>query len=72
MNKSEESSMSKLNDMKRRHNSIHEDGCEHYKKMMSIYKEMQDLHEQIKEMEGADYDPIPLIFRRSHTDRSRR
>ena len=54
--------MSKLNDMKRRHNAIHEEGCEHYKAMMSIYKEMQELHAQIKEIEGADYDPIPLIF----------
>ena len=39
--------MSRLNDMKRRHNAIHEEGCEHYKKMMSIYEEMQELHEQI-------------------------
>ena len=54
--------MSRLNDLKRRHNSIHEEGCEHYKKMMSIYEEMQELHEQIKEIEGPDYDPIPLIF----------
>ena len=54
--------MSRLNDMKRRHNAIHEEGCEHYNKMMDIYKEMQELREQIKEIEGDDYDPIPLIF----------
>lgn len=54
--------MGRLNDMKRRHNAIHKEGCEHYKKMMSIYEEMQELRAQINKIEGEDYDLISLIF----------
>ena len=54
--------MSRLNDMKRRHNAIHEIGADHYAKMMKIYDEMMELQRRIKEIEGDEYDPIPLIF----------
>lgn len=54
--------MSRLNDLKRRHNAIHERGCELYAESMKIYHEMMELRKEIEEIEGDEYDEIPLIF----------
>ena len=51
-----------LNDLKRRHNEIFYEG----QNLMARIEELKDvmlaLRKQIKDVEGEDYDPIPLIF----------
>lgn len=54
--------MSKLNDMKRRHNELMEKGHELYAEMSKICDEVRTLRIEIEEIEGEDFDPIPLIF----------
>ena len=52
----------KLNDLKRKHNALLIEGQEAYAKVTAMYAEVMSLQEQIKEIEGPDYDPIPVIF----------
>ena len=52
----------KLNDLKRKHNALLIEGQEAYAKVTAMYDELMSLQEQIKEIEGPDYDPIPVIF----------
>ena len=51
-----------LNDMKRLHNKIMEEGQAAYKKVMECYEKMMPLRKQIEAIEGEDYDGLPLIF----------
>ena len=52
----------KLNDLKRKHNALLIEGQEAYAKVTAMYDELMSLQEQIKDIEGPDYDPIPVIF----------
>ena len=52
----------KLNDLKRKHNALLIEGQETYAKVTAMYDELMSLQEQIKDIEGPDYDPIPVIF----------
>jgi len=51
-----------INELKKRHNKIMEQGQELYAKVMELYEQVNELQRQIKAAEGPDYDPIPLIF----------
>lgn len=51
-----------INDLKKEHNRLQEAGRETYLRMLHLYEQCTDLQQQIKEAEGPDYDPIPLIF----------
>ena len=52
----------KLNDLKRKHNSLLKKGQDLYQQMMSIYEIMVELQECIKKTEGDSYDPRLLFF----------
>jgi hypothetical protein len=52
----------KLNDLKRLHNALLTEGQQKYEEVSAIYKRLIDLQKQIEEIEGENYDPIPLIF----------
>lgn len=51
-----------INDLKKEHNRLLEEGQEVYARVMELHKQCLDLQKQISEAEGPDYDPIPLIF----------
>ncbi|MEY4719609.1 MAG: hypothetical protein RL563_2227 [Pseudomonadota bacterium] len=52
----------KLNDLKRLHNALLTEGQQKYEEVSALYKRLIDLQKQIEEIEGENYDPIPLIF----------
>ena len=52
----------KLNDLKRLHNALLTEGQQKYEEVSAIYKRLIDLQKQIEEIEGENYDPIPLLF----------
>ena len=51
-----------LADLKRRHNSLLSNGQRLYADLELMYREIIRLQTQIEHIEGADYDPVPLIF----------
>lgn len=51
-----------LADLKRRHNSLLTEGQELYARLELMYREILRLQARIEQIEGHDYDPIPLIF----------
>ena len=51
-----------LNALKREHNQLLELGQQKYQELTALYKRLIDLQKQIEEIEGENYDPIPLIF----------
>ena len=51
-----------INDLKKIHNQMLEDGQALYAKILILYDQLIDLQKQIENAEGDDYDPIPLIF----------
>lgn len=51
-----------INDLKKEHNRLMEEGQEIYAKVMVLHKQCLDLQQEISDAEGPDYDPIPLIF----------
>jgi chromosome segregation ATPase len=51
-----------INDLKKEHNAIQEQGQDLYAKVMELHDKCLDLQGRIQEAEGPDYDPIPLIF----------
>ena len=51
-----------INDLKKEHNRLLVEGKEAYAKVMDLQEKCISLQRQIKEAEGDDYDPIPLIF----------
>ena len=51
-----------INDLKKEHNKILEEGQAIYPKVMELHEKCLELQEKIREAEGDDYDPIPLIF----------
>lgn len=52
----------KINELKKEHNRLLEEGQEVYAKVMDLHKRCLELQRQIQQVEGPDYDPIPLIF----------
>ena len=52
----------KLNDLKRRHNALLKEGQAAYAQMLETHAEVISLQDRIKEIEGDDYDPIPVLF----------
>jgi len=52
----------KLNDLKRKHNTLLIEGQEAYSKVNALFEEVKALQDRIAKIEGDDYDPIPLIF----------
>jgi hypothetical protein len=52
----------KLNDLKRLHNALLTEGQQKYEEVSALYKRVIDLQKQIEEIEGENYDPIPLLF----------
>lgn len=51
-----------INDLKKKHNAILEEGQKVYEEVMKLHAQCLELQEQISKAEGPDYDPIPLIF----------
>ena len=51
-----------INDLKKEHNALLEQGQEVYAKAMELHTKCLALQKRISEAEGPDYDPIPLIF----------
>jgi hypothetical protein len=51
-----------INDLKKEHNALLKRGQETYTEVMELYEQCLALQEQIKQAEGEEYDPIPLIF----------
>ncbi len=51
-----------INDLKKEHNAMQEQGQDLYAKVMDLHDKCLDLQGRIQEAEGTDYDPIPLIF----------
>jgi hypothetical protein len=52
----------KLNDLKRLHNELLTEGQKKYEEVSALYKRVIDIQKQIEEIEGENYDPVPLIF----------
>jgi chromosome segregation ATPase len=51
-----------INDLKKEHNRLMAEGQDAYAKVMDLQEKCTSLQRQIKDAEGDDYDPIPLIF----------
>ena len=51
-----------INDLKRKHNALLSKGQDEYAKMLETYNALMELQKRIAEIEGDEYDPIPLIF----------
>ena len=51
-----------INDLKKEHNTLLERGQELYAEVMNLHKQVLELQDRIKQAEGEEYDPIPLIF----------
>ena len=51
-----------INELKKEHNRLLEEGQEVYAKVMDLHKRCLELQRQIQQVEGPGYDPIPLIF----------
>ena len=51
-----------INDLKKEHNRLMEEGQEVYARVMELHEKCTTLQRQIRDAEGDEYDPIPLIF----------
>jgi len=51
-----------INDLKRKHNELLARGQELYAEVMRLHNQCLELQAHIKDAEGPNYDPIPLIF----------
>jgi hypothetical protein len=51
-----------INDLKRQHNAAMDEGVKLYARIRELHTVCNDLQMQIRDAEGDDYDPIPLIF----------
>lgn len=51
-----------INDLKREHNRLQEEGREVYAKLVDLHAKCLALQDRIREAEGNDYDDIPLLF----------
>lgn len=51
-----------INELKKQHNALLEQGQAAYAELMRLYGEVTRLQKIIEGEEGPDYDPIPLIF----------
>jgi hypothetical protein len=51
-----------INDLKKEHNALLERGQDLYAEVMDLHERCLNLQSRIKDAEGPDYDPIPLIF----------
>lgn len=54
--------MSHLNDLKREHNRLMDECTEMYTAVKSKAERINQIRSEVKEIEGDEYDPIPLIF----------
>jgi hypothetical protein len=51
-----------INDLKKKHNEALEEGQKIYERVMVLHAKCISLQKLLQEVEGDDYDPIPLIF----------
>jgi hypothetical protein len=51
-----------VNDLKKQHNKILEEGKALYEELIHKYHCLIELQAQIEEIEGDEYDPVPLLF----------
>lgn len=51
-----------LNDLKRSHNALQHMARAQYEAIQESCTEIQELRKRIAEIEGDDWDPVPLIF----------
>lgn len=51
-----------INDLKKKHNTLLERGQKLYAEVMKLHSQVLELQDRIKQAEGEEYDPIPLIF----------
>ena len=54
--------MKRINCLKRRHNTLQEDGRKLYARLLTLRDRCVAIQGQLQELEGDDYDPIPLLF----------
>lgn len=51
-----------INDLKKEHNAAMAAGQELYAQVLELHEKCTSLQRRIKQAEGDEYDPIPLIF----------
>ncbi len=51
-----------INDLKKEHNDLLAQGQKTYAEVLRLHEQCLALQERIKQAEGEEYDPIPLIF----------
>ncbi len=51
-----------INDYKKEHNRLLEEGQRLYAQMLKVHEKCTGMQEHLKIVEGDDYDGIPLIF----------
>lgn len=51
-----------INDIKKKHNALLEQGQEAYAKVMELHAQCLEIQDILRKAEGPDYDPIPLLF----------
>ena len=51
-----------INDLKKEHNEALEEGKKIYERVMVLHDKCISLQKLLQEVEGDEYDPIPLIF----------
>ena len=51
-----------INDLKKEHNEALEEGKKIYERVMVLHAKCISLQKLLQEVEGDEYDPIPLIF----------
>lgn len=48
--------------LKIEHNAAQDEGAELWKQIKLLFDKCTALQDELKELEGPDYDPIPLMF----------
>ena len=51
-----------INDLKRRHNALQEEGRPLLARLEEMRDECYEIQAKLSDAEGDDYDPIPLMF----------
>ena len=51
-----------INDLKRKHNALLKEGQELFARIEELTPEMMAIRKTLREVEGDDYDEIPVIF----------
>ena len=55
-------SIKAINDLKRKHNALLEEGQKLFARLEELTPEMMAIRKTLREVEGDDYDEIPVIF----------